>query len=60
MCLTCGCMDAHMKMGEKNIRYEDIAAAAEESGRSVAETIDIVERSIAKDRNDHPQEYAPS
>ena len=60
MCLTCGCMDAHMKMGDKNIRYEDIAAAAEESGRSVAETIDIVERSIAKDRNDHPQEYAPS
>ena len=60
MCLTCGCMDAHMKMGDKNIRYEDIAAAAEENGRSVAETIDIVERTIAKDRNDHPQEYAPS
>ncbi|MGZ6546184.1 MAG: hypothetical protein ACXVEI_12815 [Actinomycetota bacterium] len=47
-------------MGEKNIRYEDIAAAAEENGRSVAETIDIVEKTIAKDRNDHPQEYAPS
>ena len=60
MCLTCGCMDAHMKMGDKNIRYEDIAAAAEENGRSVAETIDIVERTIAKDRNDHPQEYAAS
>ena len=60
MCLTCGCMDAHLKMGEKNVRYEDIAAAAEENDRSVAETMDIVERTIAKDRNDHPQEYAPS
>ena len=53
-------MDAHLKMGEKNVRYEDIAAAAEENDRSVAETMDIVERTIAKDRNDHPQEYAPS
>lgn len=60
MCLTCGCIDAHLEMGEKNIRFEDVAAAAEENGRSVAETIDIVERTIAKDRNDHPQEYAAS
>ncbi len=60
MCLTCGCMDAHLEMGEKNIRYEDVAAAAEENGRSVAETFDIVERTIAKDRSDHPKEYATS
>jgi len=60
MCLTCGCMKAHLEMGEKNIRFEDVAAAAEENGRSVAETIDIVERTIAIDRNDHPQEYAAS
>jgi len=51
-------MDAHLEVGEKDIRYEDIAAAAEQNGRSVAETMDIVERTIAKDRQDHPQEYA--
>jgi hypothetical protein len=60
MCLTCGCMDAHLKMGEHNVRFEDIEAAAEENGRSVAETFDIVERTLAKDRGDHPQEYAPT
>jgi hypothetical protein len=53
-------MDAHMEMGGKDVRYEDIAGAAEQNGRSVAETFDIVERTIAKDRNDHPQEYAAS
>ena len=60
MCLTCGCMDAHLKMGEHNVRSEDIEAAAKENGRSVAETFDIVERTVAKDREDHPQEYAPT
>jgi len=60
MCLTCGCMDAHLKMGEHNVRFEDIEAAAEENGRSVAETFDIVERTLAKDHGDHPQEYAPA
>ena len=60
MCLTCGCMDAHLKMGEHNVRFEDIEAAAEENGKSVAETLDIVERTLAKDRGDHPQEYAPT
>ena len=44
MCLTCGCMDAHLDMGEKNIRYEDLKVAADENNRSVAETIDIMER----------------
>jgi hypothetical protein len=60
MCLTCGCMDAHLKMGEHNVRFEDIEAAAKENDRSVAETFDIVERTLAKDREDHPQEYAPT
>ena len=59
MCLTCGCMDAHLEMGETNIRYEDVKKAADENGRSVAETIDIMERTIAKDREDHAQEYRP-
>jgi hypothetical protein len=57
MCLTCGCMDAHLEMGEHNIRYEDIKAAAEENGRSVAETLEIVDKTVAKDRGDHPGEY---
>ena len=58
MCLTCGCMDAHLEMGEKNIRIEDVKAAADENDRSVAETIDIIERTIAKDRGEHASEYA--
>jgi hypothetical protein len=53
-------MQAHLEMGEHNIRYEDIEAAAEENGRSVAETLDIMERTKAKDRSDHPTEYAES
>jgi hypothetical protein len=60
MCLTCGCMQAHLEMGQHNIRYEDIKAAADENGRSVAETLDIVERTAAKDREDHAAEYAAS
>ena len=58
MCLTCGCMDAHREMGESNIRYEDVKRAADENGRSVAETFDIMARTEAKDRQDHPAEYA--
>jgi hypothetical protein len=53
-------MQAHLEMGEHNIRYEDIKAAADENGRSVAETLDIVQRTAAKDREDHAAEYAPS
>jgi hypothetical protein len=57
MCLTCGCMDAHRQMGEHNIRYEDVAAAADENGRSVAETWDIIDQTNARDREAHPAEY---
>ena len=60
MCLTCGCMDAHADMGESNIRYEDLKRAADENGRSVAETISIMERTEDKDRREHTQEYAPT
>ena len=28
MCLTCACMDAHLEVGENNIRYEDLKQAA--------------------------------
>jgi hypothetical protein len=51
-------MDAHREMTDKDIRYEDVKAAADANGRSVAETIDIMERTIAKDRGEHSQEYA--
>jgi len=58
VCLTCGCMDAHLEMGNANIRYEDVKAAADENGRTVAETLDIMDRTVAKDRAAHPPEYA--
>lgn len=58
MCLTCGCMQAHLEMGEHNIRYEDLKAAADENGQSVADTIDVMERTLEIDRGDHKQEYA--
>jgi hypothetical protein len=58
MCLTCGCMDAHLQMGEANITYEDVKKAADENGRSVAETFEILEKTRAKDRSEHPAEYA--
>ena len=58
MCLTCGCMDAHLEMGAANITYEDLKAAADENGKSVAETLDVVDRTVAKDRGEHAEEYA--
>ena len=58
MCLTCGCMDAHKEMTDKDIRYEDVKAAADANGRSVAETLEIMQRTEAKDRADHADEYA--
>lgn len=58
MCLTCGCGDAHLEMGEKNITYEDLKAAADENGKSVAETIQIMQRTEDSDRQKHQGEYA--
>jgi hypothetical protein len=57
MCLTCGCMDAHKEMGAANITYEDLKRAADENGRSVADTLDIFERTKAKDEAAHSDEY---
>ncbi|HKO34415.1 MAG TPA: hypothetical protein VJY85_11780 [Candidatus Limnocylindria bacterium] len=51
-------MQAHLDMGPKNIRYEDLKDAADENGRSVAETLDIWQRTLEIDRGDHDQEYA--
>jgi hypothetical protein len=58
MCLTCGCMDAHLEMGEANITYEDLKRAADQNGRTVAETLDIFERTKAKDQGQHASEWA--
>ena len=58
MCLTCGCMDAHLEMGEANITYEDVERAAKENGKSVAETFQIIDKTMNRDRSEHPQEYA--
>ena len=58
MCLTCGCMDAHREMGEANITIDDVKKAADENGRSVAETLDIMDRTVAADRGEHASEYA--
>jgi hypothetical protein len=60
MCLTCGCMDAHRVMGEHNVTYEDIKRAADENGKSVPETMRIVEATREKVEAAHPQEYATS
>jgi hypothetical protein len=60
MCLTCGCMDAHLEMGESNIRYEDVERAAKENDRSVAETLHIMDKTLERDRSQHPNEYTPA
>lgn len=58
MCLTCGCMQAHLEMGENNIRFEDVKAAADENGRSVAWTLETMNRTVEVDKADHAEEYA--
>ncbi len=58
MCLTCGCMQAHLVMGEANITYEDVKRAADENGRTVDETLEIVSKTADIDRGDHPKEYS--
>lgn len=57
MCLTCGCMQAHLEMGEHNIVYEDVKRAADENGRTVEETLEIISKTADVDRADHPEEY---
>jgi uncharacterized hydantoinase/oxoprolinase family protein len=50
-------MDAHLVMGESNITYEDVRKAADENGRSVRETLEIVDRTVAADKQEHASEY---
>ena len=56
MCLTCGCGDAHRKMG-RNVTYEDMRDIAVENERTVDETLAILATTAAKDRGDHHEEY---
>jgi hypothetical protein len=59
MCLNCGCMRAHDDMGKGvNITYETVKRAADANGKTVAETLETIARTVAKDRGDHPREYA--
>ncbi len=57
MCLTCGCIDAHKEMGQSNITYEDVKRAADENGRSVEDTLQMINDTADRDRSDHPDEY---
>jgi len=62
MCLNCGCMRAHDDMGKPgvNITYETVKRAADANGKTVEETLQIIARTVDKDRGDHPAEYAGS
>jgi hypothetical protein len=53
-------MQAHLEMGEANITYEDVKRAADENGRTVDETLDIIAKTADIDRGDHPAEYQPT
>lgn len=50
-------MQAHLDMGPSHIRYEDLKAAAEDSDTTVGDVLDIFERTLARDRGEHPDEY---
>ena len=60
MCLNCGCMRAHDDMGKPgtNITYEDVRRAADANGKTVAETLEMMQRTADHDRHEHPAEYA--
>jgi hypothetical protein len=46
-------------MGD-NVTYEDLKRMAEGNGKTIDETLDIVERTADIDRKQHPAEYAGS
>jgi len=59
MCLTCGCEQAHLKMGD-NVTYEDLKRIADGNGKTVAETLDIIRETADIDRQTHANEYKAS
>ena len=56
MCLTCGCEQAHLEMGD-NITYEDLKRIADGNGKTVQETLETITATADKDRQDHATEY---
>ncbi len=54
-------MRAHDDMGQPdvNITYESVKRAAEANNRSIDETVETIMKTVAKDRGEHPEEYAP-
>jgi hypothetical protein len=56
MCLTCGCMQAHLEMGD-NVTYEDLKRMADGNGKTVDETLDIIRQTAEVDRREHELEY---
>ncbi len=57
MCLTCGCGDAHQKMGD-NITYEDLRDVAVSNDRPVDEVLQVMAATAADDRAQHTEEYS--
>ena len=57
MCLTCGCGDAHQKMG-KNLTYEDLRDVAVENDQPVDQILRVMAATAADDRAQHTEEYA--
>jgi hypothetical protein len=53
-------MEAHKEMGQHNITYEDLKRAADENGKTVAETLRTFDATAAKDRGEHLKEYEPA
>jgi len=50
-------MQAHLEMGENNIRFEDVKAAADENGKTMSDTLEIMERTWEIDQCEHGEEY---
>jgi hypothetical protein len=59
MCLNCGCMQAHNDMGKPgvNIVYEDLRKASDANGKTVEESLEMMNRTASLDRANHPTEY---
>lgn len=59
MCLNCGCMQAHDDMGrpDVNITYEDVKRAADANGMTVQQVLEVIGKTVEKDRQEHPEEY---
>jgi hypothetical protein len=56
MCMTCGCNDAHKRMGT-NMTYEDLRSVAIANGQTVDETLRILNSTAQFDRAQHHEEY---